>query len=188
MNLQTKMPTTADEFLRWNEGREGKREFVRGKVVEMMINTSRFHTVLALRLGAILLRSFPYPAFSVGSADFAVRTPEGIRFPDVFVDRGTSTSRGADLVASEPIFLAEILSPSSYGRDFVEKLSDYTGLPSLKHYLILSQDEPRVWLWSREDSGAWSSPVEIAGNEATILLADLDATISLAELYAGIES
>ena len=25
MNLQSKMPTTADEFLRWNEGREGKR-------------------------------------------------------------------------------------------------------------------------------------------------------------------
>ena len=35
MNIQSKMPTTADEFLRWNEGREGKREFVRGRVVEM---------------------------------------------------------------------------------------------------------------------------------------------------------
>jgi Uma2 family endonuclease len=187
MNLQTKLPTTADEFLRWNEGREGKREFVRGRVVEMMINTSRFHSVLALRLGATLLRSCPYPAFSVGSADFAVRTPEGVRFPDLYVDRGTSTSRRADLVASEPIFLAEILSPSSYGRDFVEKLSDYTGLPSLRHYLILSQDEPRVWLWSRDESDVWSGPVEIAGFDAAIRLADLSATIPLAELYAGIE-
>ena len=41
MNIQSKHPTTADEFLRWNEGREGKREFVRGKVIElMMINTT----------------------------------------------------------------------------------------------------------------------------------------------------
>jgi Uma2 family endonuclease len=157
-------------------------------VVEMMINSSRFHTLLALRLGAILLASFPYPPFSVGSADFAVRTPEGIRFPDVFVDRGTKSSTRADLVASEPMLLAEILSPSSYGRDFVEKLSDYTGLPWLRHYLILSQDEPRAWLWSREDAGNWNNPVEIAGSDATIVLTDRDSTIPVAELYAGIES
>jgi hypothetical protein len=50
MNIQAKMPATADEFLRWNEGREGKREFVRGKVVEMMINVTENHYRLAARL------------------------------------------------------------------------------------------------------------------------------------------
>jgi hypothetical protein len=44
------MPTTADEFLRWNEGREGKREFVRGRVVEMMINVTRNHVDIATNL------------------------------------------------------------------------------------------------------------------------------------------
>ena len=52
MNLQQKMPTTADEFLRWNEGREGKREFVRGRVVEMMINVTRNHVDIAANLYA----------------------------------------------------------------------------------------------------------------------------------------
>ena len=51
MNIQSKHPTTADEFLRWNEGREGKREFVRGKVIElMMINTTRNHMRIATKL------------------------------------------------------------------------------------------------------------------------------------------
>jgi hypothetical protein len=50
MNIQARYPTTADEFLRWNEGREGKREFVRGKVVEMMVGVSKYHFVIVSRV------------------------------------------------------------------------------------------------------------------------------------------
>jgi Uma2 family endonuclease len=188
MNLQTRYPTTPDEFLRWNEGREGKREFVRGRVVELMINTTKRHAVLATRLAAILLRQLPYPDYAVGSADFGVKTPDGVRFPDVFVDRATPSSRDTDLAAGSPVFLAEILSPSSYGRDFVEKLADYTGIGSLLHYMILSQDDPRVWLWTREGSAEWSGPREIFGTDESVDLTGMGISIDLAELYAGIAS
>ncbi|WP_274626858.1 Uma2 family endonuclease [Arvimicrobium flavum] len=187
MNIQSKHPTTADEFLRWNEGREGKREFVRGKVVEMMINTTKRHAILALRVGAILLRQFSYPAYSVGSADVAVRTGDGIRYPDVFVDRGTPSSNDSDLVASEPVLLAEVLSPSSMSRDFIEKVADYSAIPSLQHYLILSHEEPRIWLWSRDGADAWLGPDEIVGREEIVDLKRLGATIALAEVYSGID-
>lgn len=186
MNIQSRVPTTPDEFLLWNEGREGKREFVRGRVVEMMINTTKRHAVLAARLVALLLRSFPYPEFSVGSADVAVSTADGIRYPDVFVDRETPESSGTDLVAKSPVLLVEILSSSSYGRDFVDKAADYTALPSLLHYLVLSQEEPRAWLWSRDKGAGWRGPVEIAGKDQVIELARLNATLPLAELYLGI--
>ena len=149
MNLQQKMPTTADEFLRWNEGREGKREFVRGRVVEMMINVTRNHVDIATNLLLGLRQQLDRKAFSVGSADFGVRTPDGIRYPDVFVDRKTAKASATDLAAVEPLFVAEILSPSSYGRDFVDKLADYKGIELLIYYLILSHEEPRVWLASR---------------------------------------
>lgn len=188
MNIQSRYPTTPDEFLRWNEGREGKREFVRGRVVELMIDTTKRHAVLALRLGAILLRQLPYPAFTVGSADVAVRTPDGIRYPDIFVDRGSPESNDFELVAGEPVLLAEVLSPSSYGRDFIEKAAEYSGIPSLLHYLILSQDEPRLWLWSRGADGGWpKKPQEIAGDDEAVELAGLGVSIPMAELYAGIE-
>ncbi len=185
MNLQSRLPTTPDEFLRWNEGREGKREFVRGRVVEMMINVTKRHAVLATRLAAILLRQLPYPEFAVGSADFGVRTPAGIRYPDVFVDRSTPDSRDSDFAASCPVFLAEVLSSSSYGRDFVEKLSDYTSIDTLLNYMIVSQDDPRVWLWSRTD-GNWDGPLEVAGRDQCVDLAALGTRIELSELYAGI--
>ena len=186
MNLQSKMPATADEFLRWNEGREGKREFVRGRVVELMIHTTRNHARIASNLILALGRRLDLLKLDIGSADFGIRTPDGIRYPDVFVDRRKAESSGTDLAASEPVLLAEILSPSSYTRDFGEKLADYTGIPSLLHYLILAQDEPRIWLWSRAMDGTWSGPLLVAGTEKTVELPGLDTTLALSELYNGI--
>ena len=40
----------------------------------------------------------------------------------------------------QPVLIAEVLSPSSIADDFVDKLGDYQAIPSLAHYLILSQD------------------------------------------------
>jgi Uma2 family endonuclease len=185
MNLQQKMPTTADEFLRWNEGREGKREFVRGRVVEMMINVTRNHVDIAANLLLALRQQLDRKSFSVGSADFGVRTQDGIRYPDVFVDRKTKDAKPTDLAAVEPLFVAEILSPSSYARDFVDKLADYKGIESLIYYLILSHEEPRVWLATRGGDG-WSGPVESVGNEATVDLGRLNLQLLLADLYDGV--
>ena len=185
MNVQDKMPTTADEFLRWNEGREGKREFVRGRVVEMMINVTRNHIDIAANLLLALRQGLGRNSYSVGSADFGVRTADGVRYPDVIVDRKTAVASGEDLAAVEPVFVAEILSPSSYGRDFVDKLSDYQGIDSLSYYLILSHQEPRVWLSSR-GPGGWNRPQEIADVDATVDLGLLGLQLSLADLYDGV--
>lgn len=186
MNLQTRHPTTPDEFLRWNEGREGKREFVNGRVVEMMINVTRNHVDIATNLVQAIRRQLDRKEFSVGSADFGIRTADGIRYPDVFVDRKTAGGRASDLTAVQPLLVAEILSPSSYGRDFVEKLADYQSIASLLYYVILSHEEPRVWLASR-DADRWVKPVEEAGLEVLLDLEQLGIHLDLAEVYDGIE-
>lgn len=187
MNIQSRLPTTADEFLRWNEGREGKREFVGGRVVEMMIHTTRNHARLASNLVFALRQCLDAEEFDVGAADFGVRTPEGVRYPDVYVDRPGDSARGSDLAAIEPVLLAEILSPPSYGRDFVEKLAEYSGIPSLRHYLILSQEEPRLWLWSREAGDVdWPERREISGEDELLPLPAFGCDLPLSELYLGL--
>ncbi len=183
MNVQSKMPATADEFLRWNEGREGRREFVGGRVVEMMINVTRAHARLAFRLSMQLGRQLDPSRYDIGAGEFAVRTSDGVRFPDVYVDRAFDTLQ--DLAAREPLFVAEILS-SSY--DFGEKVAEYTGLPTLRYYLVLSQDEPRLWLWSRDVAGEWVGPVQVAGRGEVVVLGDLNVSIDVGELYSGIEN
>jgi len=185
MNLQAKYPTTPDEFLRWNEGREGKREFVNGRVVEMMINVTRNHARLTTRLLLALAKALDTSRFDVGAADFGVRTPDGIRYPDVFVDRVTTETSGADLATTHPVLLAEILSASSYNRDFGEKVADYTALPTLQQYLILAQDEARAWIWTRSGEN-WLGPLQVAGIAEKIHLSRLEISLDLDALYRGI--
>jgi Uma2 family endonuclease len=184
MNIHAKVPTTAEEFLAWNKDLEGRREFVRGRVVELMINTTRSHAVLSSRVVVALANALDQTKYDFGSADFAVKTRDGIRFPDVLVDMKTAETSGTDLAARHPVLLVEILSPSSHDRDFIEKVEDYTGLPTLEHYLILSQDEPRAWLWSRVNDG-WPGPVTIFGRDARIALPGLGMSIDMGMLYMG---
>ena len=184
MNLQSKYPTTPDEFLRWNEGREGKREFVNGRVVEMMINVTRNHWVLCSRLVLQLMGRLDGGGYYVGSADFGVRTSDGVRFPDVLVE--AAGGDGMALATEAPLLLAEVLSKSSMHDDFGPKARDYQGLPSLQHYLIFAQDEIRAWLWSRAQDGSWPEPVIFEAGTIPLSIDGAPISIDLSALYAGI--
>ena len=184
MNIQSKLPTTPDEFLRWNEGREGKREFVRGRVVEMMINVTRDHWRLANRLERQLANQLGDNDYDVGTTDHGVRTADGIRFPDVMVDKVIQD--GKALAATSPLLIAEVLSKSSVADDFGPKARDYQSLPSLQHYLTLSQDEIRVWVWSRATDGGWSAPVIHESGWIALLIDGKSPSVNLETLYSGI--
>ena len=183
MNVQARHPTTPDEFLRWNEGREGKREFVDGRVVEMMINVTRNHFLLAARVQQQLVGQLGLTDFIIGSADFGVRTRRGVRYPVVLVER--SGGDGKDLASDTPLLIAEILSPSTMADDFGSKKDDYLAIPSLLHYVILSQDEPALWLWSRGHDG-WGEFVLYRDRTDKVDLAGLGVTLDLGAIYAGI--
>ncbi|MCB8840585.1 Uma2 family endonuclease [Aurantimonas sp. VKM B-3413] len=185
MNIQAPAIRTADDFLRWNEGREGRREFVRGSIVEMMTGGTRRHAELMLQLAIVLKSALASSDYMVVAADYAIRTPVGVRYPDVLVEPAAA-SDDKSLATDQALLIAEILSPSSLATDFGEKAQEYTALGTLRHYLVLSQDEPRVWLWSRGGDGAFAKPEMIVGADETIDLAGLHIRIPLAELYRGV--
>jgi Uma2 family endonuclease len=101
------------------------------------------------------------------------------------VDR--ANPRGRELSTTTPVFIAEILSPSTAGKDFTEKLEEYTAIESLQIYLICSQDEPRAWVWARQDDGSWPGrPTELVGREGAVALGGLDVELSMAAIFRGI--
>lgn len=185
MNIQAKTPATADEFLRWNEGREGKWDLVDGRIIDMMVKVTKRHAMLCGNLLALFKTNLPTPPYVVTSADFGVKTATSVRYPDVMVDG--ALGKGGDLAATAPALVAEVLSPSTMAIDFGPKTDEYKTIETLRHYLVLAQDEPRVWLWSRGDDGGWTGPEMIEGRSETIVLAGLGVSLALAELYAGIE-
>jgi Uma2 family endonuclease len=181
-------PTGPEAFLVWGaqrEREEGKFELSRGRVSCDMIWTSRHHARVCANILAELLRLLDRDVFDIGSADFAVQTLVGVRSPDVVVDR--ANPRGRELSTTAPIFIAEVLSPSTAGKDFTEKLEEYTAMDSLGTYLICSQDEPRAWVWARQGDGSWPRrPVELEGRDGAIALGGLGVELTMAAIFRGI--
>jgi Uma2 family endonuclease len=181
-------PTESEAFLLWGAQRkreEGKFELSRGRVTCDMIWTSRNHTRVCVNIVTELGRLLDRDAFDIGAADFAVQSPVGVRSPDVVVDR--TNLRGRELSTTTPIFVAEVLSPSTAGKDFTEKLEEYTAIETLQTYLICSQDEPRAWVWSRQDDGSWPTlPIELVGRHDSIALGGLDIELPMAAIFRGI--
>jgi Uma2 family endonuclease len=184
MNVHTaiKLPSTPDEFLHWNKDRDGKREFVEGRIIEMMNNVSLAHALLASRVLFQIMRQIDGARFVAVSADFAMKTNRGIRYPDIFL---MNLPENLKMLSTEqPLLIAEILSPTTMASDFGAKALEYQAFDSLKHYLILAQDECRLWLWSRGDDGSWAEPVVLETGE--VELSAFGISIDLAALYAGI--
>ena len=186
--VRASAPTEPDAFLLWSSQRqreEGKFELARGRVVCNMIVASRGHAHVCSNLIGELIRLVDRDRFDIGAADFAVRTKVGVRSPDIVVDPASSQRR--ELSTTTPIFIAEVLSPSTAGTDFTEKLEEYTSIAALQSYLICSQDEPRAWVWSRQSDGSWpKQPTELAGREATIALRSLGIELAMAAIFRGI--
>jgi Uma2 family endonuclease len=181
-------PTDPDAFLLWSSQRrreEGKFELSRGRVVCGMINASRGHAEVCMNIILELGRLLDREHFAVSSADFAVRSRFGLRSPDVVVDQRVPDRR--ELATSTPLFIAEVLSPSTADTDFTEKLEEYTSIETLQTYLICAQDEPRAWVWSRQSDGSWPKrPIELAGRDGAIALGGLGVEISMAAIFRGI--
>jgi Uma2 family endonuclease len=181
-------PTEPAAFLLWGAQRkreEGKFELSRGRVTCDMIWTSRNHTRVCVNIVTELSRLLDRDAFDIGAADFAVQTPVGVRSPDVVVDR--TNLRGRELSTTTPIFVGEVLSPSTAGKDFTEKLEEYTAIESLQTYLICSQDEPRAWAWARQGDGSWPRlPAQLVGREDAIALGGLGIEPAMAAIFRGI--
>jgi Uma2 family endonuclease len=179
-----KMPMTAEAFLTWAEGRDGRFEFARGRIM-MMVGGSRNHANLATRLAAALLARLDPVQWSVSSAELAVRIGDSVRYPDVLVE--PAGGDGAALFTDQPALIVEVLSPSSLALDFTTKLREYTQLPSLRLYVVASAEEPRLWLWRRGADGAFPlDPEEVAGCDAVLALPEFATELPLAEAYKSV--
>jgi Uma2 family endonuclease len=156
MNIAYPRSMDAAAFLSWTEGRQGRYELARGRVMTMT-GASRAHALIVRRFANAVERRLDPTRWTVLTSDFAVKVgPDTVRCPDVVVD----AAGGAldDLSATAPTLIAEVLSPSSVTNDLGDKAAERLRLASVSAYVVLSQDEPKAWLWVRGQSGFAAGP------------------------------
>ena len=84
-----------------------------------------------------------------------------------------------------PVLLVEVLSPSTRQYDLDEKLAAYLEISSLECYIILEQHTPFAIVMRRTENGFLRETYD--GIEASILLPFLGCSLSLRDIYEGIE-
>jgi Uma2 family endonuclease len=180
-------PSTPDDFLIWastlGPEYEGcKVELSNGVVTRMMINVRRSHVRVCSNILRLLMAHLDRRDYLVSSGDFSVKVPGGVRCPDILVEPANQDPDA--LASSNPVFIAEVLSPSTTAVDFLEKLPEYTAIQSVYAYLICSAEEPIVWLMARGKDGHWPDlPERIAGMDSVIALLHLGLHLPMAEIY-----
>ncbi len=120
--------------------------------------------------------------------DVKVATGTGTgRYPDALIDCGRFVP-GA-LQTQEPIAAFEVLSKSTAWIDQNLKLRDYDATQTIRHYVLISQDEPRVMVYTRGDDGRLDlrGAMLVTGIHETVALPGVGLSLPLADFYEGIE-
>jgi Uma2 family endonuclease len=171
-----------EEYLRLEEYSNVKHEYLDGQIYAMAGGTPE-HGALAVRLTARLLEQLRGRRCSVYSSDVRVRVAvTGLdTYPDASVVCGHEQRDAQDRNAlTNPIVLAEVLSPSTEEYDRGEKLTHYKHIASLQEVVLVSHGERRVEVCRREGQ-SWRVLTWGAGETAR--LESIGCTIEIDELY-----
>jgi Uma2 family endonuclease len=137
---------TPEEYLASERKATLKNEYLNGKILAMS-GASRAHNLITLDIATELNIQLRGQDCEVYTSDMRVQTsPTGAYFyPDVVVvcDKPRFEDNVFDTLLN-PIFVVEVLSPSTEANDRGEKFARYQELASLREYILVSQDRIRV--------------------------------------------
>jgi Uma2 family endonuclease len=85
-----------------------------------------------------------------------------------------------------PTLLVEVLSGSTEAYDRGKKFGHYRQIPTLREYLLVSQEEPKIERFLRNDDGTWTL-TEAVGLDATLSLPTRGIEISLREIFDKVD-
>ena len=179
---------TEAEYLDLERSLESRNEFFDGEVFAMSGGTP-LHSQIAANLIQVIGRRLSGGRCVVYTSDLRLKVEATglFTYPDLSVVCGPlQFAAGTDDTVVNPTVIVEVLSDSTEAYDRGKKFENYRRMPSLREYLLVSQKEPRIEQFVRQENEQWLLR-EAAGLEATLALPSLEIKISLAEVFAGVE-
>jgi Uma2 family endonuclease len=184
MSSQRTTLLTPEEYLEIERRAERKSEFFQGEMFAMS-GASRPHVLIVTNLVHELMLRLDTGPCEVYSNDMRLRVaPNGLyTYPDVMVACGEPqfADDQSDTLLN-PVLIVEALSESMEAYDRGRKFEQYRTLPSLREYLLVAQDAPRIEQFTPQPDGSWLR-AETIGRDARIYLASIDCVLPLAKIY-----
>lgn len=176
-----------EEYLEIERAAEFKHEYYNGRMYAMA-GGSYWHSVISGNLAAALNAALRTRPCVVTTSDLRINVSrEGLyTYPDVAVVCGEPEFvDGRNDTLANPALVIEVLSPSTEAYDRGFKSSQYRTLAPLQEYVLVSQTEARVEVFSRQINGNWLL-TEFAGLDSIARFESVDASVPLAEIYAKV--
>jgi Uma2 family endonuclease len=188
MSTAEKRRYTAKEYLAFERAAESKHEYYQGEIFAMT-GASRAHNLITVNLATAFHVKLRGRGCEVYASDMRVKVnPTGLyTYPDVTVV--CSKPQFEDDVFDtlvNPKLIIEVLSDSTELYDRGEKFAHYQTIDSLQEYVLVSQRDYRVEVFTRQETDEWLLK-NVTGSHASVTFRSIDFTLDLEEVYFQVE-
>ncbi len=186
--LEQKTYYTRDEYLELEEKADFKSEFFNGEILAMS-GGSRNHSVICFNLNRRIGEAIDNKDCIGFDSNMKLDISKHNLFlyPDVTVVCGEIEfiENRTDIIRN-PVLIIEVLSPSTQEFDRGDKFTYYRTLPSLQEYVLISQNEPVVEVYHKQDGNNWLCTVS-KGLEGTAVFRTIQHEFSLKDIYQKVD-
>jgi Uma2 family endonuclease len=174
-------PISLAQFLDWEERQELRHEFDGLRPIAMTGGTAGHAAILRNLAIAIGGRLRGKPCRFYGN-DLKIEVAGRVRYPDGFVI--CTPLAAQDKIAREPVVIFEVLSDGTARTDLVSKNREYAATPSVRRYVVLSQDEIGGTLFERVGAD-WIG--HLLGPQSILRMPEIGIEVPIPEFYEGVE-
>jgi len=189
MSLQPKLQLTFDDWLEGERASlEGRSEYLDGEVFAMTGASVEHNAIVVniVRELSIQMKGRPCQVYA-NDLKVRIRPADAGKYPDLIALCGEHQFQdGRRDVLLNPSLIVEVLSDSTEAYDRGKKFAIYRQIPSLREYLLISQHQVQVELFSRGDDGRWTLS-DYSALSDSVLLPSVGCTLSLAEVYDKVD-
>jgi len=182
--LPKKQYYTKEEYLEMEAAADFKSEYYQGEIFAMSGGSLDHSTIcfnLNRRVGEAIdpekCRGFE------SNMKLEIAAADSYVYPDVMVVCGeVEVAENTTDVIKNPMLIIEVLSPGTESFDRGLKFEYYRMIPSLKEYVLVSQNKPKVETYFRQKENIWTYTV-VEGLDKTLMFQSLEYEIALKEIY-----
>jgi Uma2 family endonuclease len=172
-----------EEYLQLEAASQVRHEFVDGYTFAMAGGTDS-HNRITNRFNRLVFDAAEEAGCELFIADMLVRTPNNKGYyPDLFLTC-EETSDGSRFKRF-PCWVVEVLSETTEAVDRGEKLQNYTAIPSLKSYILVSQEKKLIEVFERLPDDSWR--YTSIGEGGTLRLPCLELVLEVNQIYQGVK-
>jgi Uma2 family endonuclease len=175
---------TRGAYLSMEDAAGTKHEFFDGEVFAMA-GGSKHHSIICVNLMWGLREAVTDKdciAFD-GNMKLDIPKENAFVYPDGMVVCGEVVfSENRNDIITNPMLVIEVLSPATQAFDRGKKFKYYRSIPFLQEYVLISQEEPLVESYFRQDGKTWLYTV-VRGIGDKVVLSSIAYEIALKEIY-----